>query len=109
MSFGFDGRDFDPGRVDQRIRLGTVEEWTIGNDTPMDHPFHLHVWPMQVMDGDGVSTSALPDWRDVVMVPARGRVRVRIRFSDFPGRTVYHCHILDHEDLGIMAQLEASF
>ncbi len=107
MSFGFDGRGFDMSRTDQRPALGTVEEWTIANDTPMDHPFHLHVWPMQVVDAPDLPASGRPDWRDVVIVPAHDRVRVRIRFADFGGRTVYHCHILDHEDRGMMAVVEA--
>jgi FtsP/CotA-like multicopper oxidase with cupredoxin domain len=49
MSFTFDGQEFDPARTDQEVRLGAVEEWTIRNDSPMDHPFHLHVWPMQLL------------------------------------------------------------
>lgn len=108
MSFGFDGQQFDPSRTDQRLRLGTVEEWVIGNDTPMDHPFHLHVWPMQLIDAPGHDPSGPPDWRDVLIVPARGQVRVRIPITDFGGRTVYHCHILDHEDHGMMAVVEAT-
>ncbi len=108
MSFGFDGREFDPARTDQRLDLGTVEEWTIGNDTPMDHPFHLHVWPMQVVEAEDVSPDDPPDWRDVVVVPARSRVRVRIRVADYGGRTVYHCHVLDHEDRGMMGTVLAS-
>ena len=106
MNFTIDGREFDPARVDQRVRLGTVEEWTIGNTSPMDHPFHLHVWPMQLIDDNGRAV-AEPTWRDVVVVPAGGQVTVRVRFDTFPGRTVYHCHILDHEDLGMMGVLEA--
>jgi len=102
--FGFGGRTFDPDRVDQKLRLGTVEEWTITNTTTMDHPFHLHVWPMQIV---GPEESAEPDWRDVVIVPANGQVTVRVDVRDHPGRTVYHCHILDHEDLGMMGVVEA--
>lgn len=105
-SFGFDGREFDPARVDQAPRLGTVEEWTIVNTTPMDHPFHLHVWPMQVMSAPDLRPGG-PDWRDVAIVPADGEVTVRIAFEDFGGRTVYHCHILDHEDRGMMAVVSA--
>lgn len=108
MTFGFDAQAFDPSRIDQRLRLGTVEEWTIGNDTPMDHPFHLHVWPVQVIEAPDHDPTGPPDWRDVVVVPPRGRVRVRLRIDDFNGRTVYHCHILDHEDLGMMAVVQAS-
>ena len=72
----------------------------------MDHPFHLHVWPMQLIDDNGRAVDP-PTTRDVVNVPAGGQVTVRIRFDTFPGRTVYHCHILDHEDLGMMGVLEA--
>ncbi|MDC5697913.1 multicopper oxidase family protein [Intrasporangium calvum] len=102
MTFGFDGVEFDPARVDQDPRLGTVEEWTIANTTPMDHPFHLHVWPMQLIAGPGSSATDRPDWRDVVIVPGGGEVRVLVSFEKFGGRTVYHCHILDHEDRGMM-------
>lgn len=71
----------------------------------MDHPFHLHVWPMQVIEENGRALNP-PKWRDVVNVPANGRVKVRIAFNDFRGRSAYHCHILDHEDLGMMGVIE---
>ncbi|WP_237740619.1 multicopper oxidase family protein [Ornithinimicrobium pekingense] len=106
MDLTIDGRTFDHDRTDQQVRLGTVEEWSIGNVGPMDHPFHLHVWPMQVIDVDG-QRPADPLWLDVVNIPAGGSVTVRIRFADFGGRTVYHCHILDHEDLGMMGTVLA--
>lgn len=108
MSFGFDGLAFDPERVDQHATLGTVEEWVIQNPTPMAHPFHLHVWPMQVIAGPDVVAGARPDWRDVVLVPAMDEVTVRIPIEDFGGRTVYHCHVLDHEDLGMMGIVEVT-
>ena len=104
MDLGFDGRAFDADRIDQQVSAGTVEEWVIANPTTMDHPFHLHVWPMQVMDVDGRQPDE-PLWLDVVNVPVGGTVTVRIRFADFGGRTVYHCHILDHEDLGMMGTI----
>jgi FtsP/CotA-like multicopper oxidase with cupredoxin domain len=104
---GFDGRSFDPARTDQRLSLGSVEQWTVDNATMMDHPFHLHVWPMQVLDAPDSDPEGPPDWRDVVVVPAMGRVTVRVPVRDFGGRTVYHCHVLDHEDLGMMGVVEA--
>lgn len=73
----------------------------------MDHPVHLHMWPMQVIE-DGQGRIPEPRWRDVVNVPASGAVKVLIAFDDFSGRTVYHCHILDHEDQGTMATVAAS-
>ena len=106
MSLTIDGREFDHERVDQQVELGTVEAWTIVNTSEMDHPFHLHVWPMQVLRQGGRAVET-PTWLDVVNVPARSEVEVRIAFEDFGGRTVYHCHVLDHEDLGMMGVIEA--
>ena len=106
MSFTINGREFEGDRVDTTVESGSVEEWTLRNTSPMDHPVHLHVWPMQIVESDGRA----PDssiWQDVVNVPARAQVRVRIAFDDFAGRTVYHCHILDHEDQGMMGIIEA--
>ncbi len=101
MRFLIDGRAFDPERTDQEVKLGTVEEWTLRNGTGMAHPFHLHVWPMQIVRVGGRSVEGV-DVRDVVNVPAGQEVVVRIAFDQLPGRTVYHCHILDHEDQGMM-------
>jgi len=106
MRFLIDGRAFDPARTDQEVELGAVEEWTLRNGTGMDHPFHLHVWPMQIVRGDGTSVDDV-DVRDVVNVPAGHEVVVRIAFDRLPGRTVYHCHILDHEDQGMMGVVAA--
>ncbi|MGH3904109.1 MAG: multicopper oxidase family protein [Pseudonocardiaceae bacterium] len=105
MAFTIDGRAFDPQRVDQTVRLGTTEEWLVSNISPMEHSFHLHVWPFQVIED---STGTPPDaaLQDVVRLPARGWVRLRIHFADFPGRSVYHCHTLDHEDAGMMATIQ---
>lgn len=104
MSFTIDGRTFDPARDDQTTQLGTVEEWTVFNTSPMDHPFHLHNWPFQVTAGSS-GTPLVGIRQDVVLVPARGWVRLRIPFVDYAGRSVYHCHILDHEDRGMMATI----
>jgi FtsP/CotA-like multicopper oxidase with cupredoxin domain len=99
--FTIDGKTFDHERIDQEVAFGSVEEWTIFNDSPMDHPFHLHVWPMQLIEESGRPVET-PTWLDVVNLSSRGWVKVRIAFERFGGRTVYHCHILDHEDLGMM-------
>ncbi|WP_369816191.1 multicopper oxidase family protein [Agromyces sp. Soil535] len=101
MSFTIDGREFDHERVDTEVSHGAIEEWTIVNTSPMDHPFHLHVWPMQLVEVGGTSLADV-DWRDVVPVRARSTTVVRIAFGGLLGRTVYHCHILDHEDNGMM-------
>jgi FtsP/CotA-like multicopper oxidase with cupredoxin domain len=104
MSFTIDGRTFDPDRDDQTVALGSTEEWTVLNTSPMDHPFHLHAWPFHVT---AASTGTPPTGvrQDVVLIPARGWVQLRIPFMDHPGRSVYHCHILDHEDRGMMGTI----
>lgn len=103
MSFTINGKPFDPDRVDALVQAGAIEEWTLTNTSPMDHPIHLHVWPMQLLTP---STDDAPLWQDVVNVPALSSVLVRIAFEGFTGTTVYHCHILDHEDLGMMGIIE---
>jgi FtsP/CotA-like multicopper oxidase with cupredoxin domain len=102
MSFTVDGRSYDAERDDQIVAAGTVEDWTVTNTGPLAHPFHLHVWPFTVVAAsDGRPMSGVP--QDVVLVPPGGWVRLRIPFTTHTGRTVYHCHILDHEDAGMMA------
>jgi FtsP/CotA-like multicopper oxidase with cupredoxin domain len=104
-AFTLDGRSFDPSRTDQTVVAGDVEEWTFTNATTMDHPMHLHVWPMQLITTGGVPETGVT-WRDVVNVPAGATTTVRIAFDRNAGRSVYHCHILDHEDLGMMAVVQ---
>ncbi|MGK2964709.1 MAG: multicopper oxidase family protein [Tepidiformaceae bacterium] len=106
MSFVIDGKAFDGERIDQAVNFGTVEDWVITNTSPMDHPFHLHVWAFQVMEQSAGEPGV--GWKDVVNVPAGGWVRIRIPFTGLAGKTVYHCHILDHEDLGMMAVVEVT-
>jgi FtsP/CotA-like multicopper oxidase with cupredoxin domain len=106
MNFTIDGKQFDADRTDQLVAAGAVEEWTVVNTSPMDHPLHLHVWPMQILARGGRPVTE-PTWQDVVNIPARSDLTLRIAFDTFTGRTVYHCHILDHEDRGMMAVLEA--
>lgn len=107
MSFTVDGKEFDAERIDQTVQQGTMEEWTFVNDSPMDHPIHLHVWPMQIISEAGQPAGGVIR-QDVVNVPARSEVTVRVAFDNYPGRTVYHCHILDHEDNGMMAVVESA-
>ncbi len=102
-TFTINGRTFNPGRVGTRVVLNSVEEWDFINPTMMDHPMHVHTNPFQVVGSDGAPLRA---WKDVALVPAFSRVRVRTAFRDFAGMALYHCHILDHEDLGMMGTLQ---
>lgn len=105
MSFTINGSKFNEARTDTTVAGGSVEEWTLVNTSPMDHPFHLHVWPMQLIEENGQLLDSVAR-QDVVNVPANGRVKVRVAFEDFTGRSVYHCHILDHEDQGMMGVID---
>ena len=100
-----DGKQFDPNRVDQQVKLGTVEEWTIRNVTEELHPFHIHVDDFQVMSINGEPYEA-NGRQDTIPLPIKGEVVVRIPFNDFTGKFVYHCHILNHEDNGMMGIVE---
>ncbi|MFM7675279.1 MAG: multicopper oxidase family protein [Synechococcus sp.] len=104
MVFLINGRPYDHHRIDTRVRLGDTEEWELVNDGVMDHPFHVHINPMQVISRNG-RPEPYRAWRDVVLLRPGETVRIRTRFATFPGRTVYHCHIFDHEELGMMGNL----
>jgi FtsP/CotA-like multicopper oxidase with cupredoxin domain len=106
--FTIDGKTFDPDRVDQRVRLGAVEEWTIINDQPNDpedHVFHIHVNDMLLtkINGDALEE---PIWLDTAIVPSNGSITFRSRFLDFTGKFMLHCHMMNHEDLGMMQVVE---
>ena len=115
-----DGQAFN-GTPNQVVMLNTAEEWTLENywDSSM-HPFHIHVNPFQVLeifDPNATTQTTLQapyNWRDTIAIPPSktvgtvitpGRVRIRHRFLDFPGTFVLHCHILDHEDRGMMQEV----
>nr|WP_104134436.1 multicopper oxidase family protein [Cryobacterium sp. Y62] len=106
MSATINDQAFDATRIDTTVQFESVEEWTLTNTSTLDHPLHLHVWPMQIIEQDGRPVESAI-WQDVVNIPSLSSVRVRIAFDGFRGRTVYHCHILDHEDAGMMGILQA--
>jgi len=101
------GRMMDMGRVDEHGRLGATEIWRVENVVGMDHPFHLHGFQFQVLDRNGVP-EAFRSWKDMVNVRKHEAVRFIVRFDDYPGKWMYHCHILDHEDMGMMGILEVT-
>jgi FtsP/CotA-like multicopper oxidase with cupredoxin domain len=103
-AFNIDGKAFVMDRVDQVVKLDTVEEWTVRNESPEWHPFHIHVNDYQVMSVNG--SPIRPRWEDTSLIPPHGEFVMRTHFKDFTGRFVYHCHILSHEDAGMMATIE---
>jgi FtsP/CotA-like multicopper oxidase with cupredoxin domain len=106
--FLMDGKSFDPNRVDYSIKLGDVEEWTVTNLYDGDiHPFHIHTNPFEVTHINGQKLET-PIWSDTFNVSQSSSITFRIRFADFTGKMVDHCHIIEHEELGMMQVIEVS-
>ncbi len=83
-------------------RIGETQVWKLINDTDFAHPFHLHGYFFQVIDDNGVPVLPLA-WRDTIDVPVGHTIRIAIDFDERPGTWMFHCHILDHAALGMMA------
>jgi len=105
LRFQIDGNTFDPNRVDQTVPLNAFEEWVIHNTSEDWHPFHIHVNDFQVVAVNGEPYTA-HSYDDTFLVPAFGSITMRTRFLDFTGKFVYHCHILFHEDQGMMGVVD---
>jgi FtsP/CotA-like multicopper oxidase with cupredoxin domain len=92
--------------ITQTVPLDSVEEWTVYNMNSVGHPFHIHVNPMYVIKINGQPIT--PFWCDTLALPVGGTpsnptsITFRSRFRDFTGPYVMHCHMLAHEDLGMM-------
>ena len=99
------GKHMDMARVDVSTHVGATEIWEIVNIVGMDHPFHLHGFQFQVLDRDGVREPYLA-WKDMLNIPRHSTARIIVRYDDYPGKWMFHCHILDHEDHGMMGVLE---
>jgi FtsP/CotA-like multicopper oxidase with cupredoxin domain len=108
MGFMINGVSFDMNRIDVVSKVGAVELWEIVNPTDMDHPFHVHGAQFQIVNTERAGKVSAPlykAWKDTVNVARGETVRLALR-QDFPGLRVYHCHILEHEDLGMMGMLD---
>jgi FtsP/CotA-like multicopper oxidase with cupredoxin domain len=106
-SFTINGRSFDASRVDVRVERGVVEAWQVVNASSEPHPFHVHATQFQV-----VSRSSGPlgpheqGLKDTVLVWPGETVELALRFERYAGLYVLHCHNLEHEDAGMMLNLE---
>ena len=111
LKFLINGKEFNPDVPDPVVRVGTVEQWRLENSSDAMHPFHIHVNPFQVIE---TSDPALDTgvFKDTVAIPPvqengqNGYVVIRSRFERYVGRFVLHCHILGHEDAGMMLLVE---
>ncbi len=105
-NFTIDGVRFDPNVVNQTISLNSVIEWTLMNTSGAWHSHHIHINPFQVIETSNGMLNGFPltepVWLDTVDIPPMGFVKFRSRYPDFIGTFVQHCHILTHEDIGMM-------
>jgi FtsP/CotA-like multicopper oxidase with cupredoxin domain len=108
MEFLIDGKSFDMNRVDLKARVGEVELWEIYNGSDMDHPFHIHGTQFQIVEREKKGMKAAAPflaWKDTVNLTSKETIRIKVRHST-PGLRMYHCHILEHEDNGMMGTLD---
>ena len=112
LSFGVDDVSFDPERPPYQIKLGTAEEWTLVNGVDNKladhaHVFHIHVNPFKITKINGTVLER-PLWRDTFVLTRKtgDSITFESNFDDFTGKFVQHCHVLAHEDLGMMESLE---
>lgn len=123
--FVIDGKQYDPARLDYKATLGTTDQWTVIASLVGGHVFHIHTNPFQIIDirnaggqsifdANGDCTAAELATQDTQYCKLRGVVRdtlfikpgysmvMRTKYEDYTGEFVMHCHILDHEDQGMM-------
>jgi FtsP/CotA-like multicopper oxidase with cupredoxin domain len=105
------GKKMDMNRIDARVELGSTEIWEIENRSAMmmnmPHSMHLHDVQFQILDRNGRPPAAYELGRkDTVLIPPGERARIIMRFRDYKGIYMYHCHLLEHEDDGMMGQFE---
>lgn len=105
------GKKMDINRIDEQIRLGSTEIWEISNRSTMmmsmPHSMHLHDVQFQILSRNGRMPPVHEQGRkDTVIVMPGETVRIISRFRDYTGVYMYHCHLLEHEDDGMMGQFE---
>jgi spore coat protein A len=101
------GRPYDPARMDATVRLGDTEVWRFTTD--FHHPVHLHLEHFQILGRNSEGRAPFDaGWKDTVNLRPAERVAVAVRFTEHPGRYVFHCHNLEHEDMAMMANLHVT-
>jgi suppressor of ftsI len=105
--FYINGRKYGPGDPPMTtVAVGTYHHWRVVNDTLEVHPFHIHQVHFLVYSQNG-ERLAHPEWLDTVNVPVKGSVDLIMDFTDpiIRGVSLFHCHLLNHEDKGMMAKI----
>ena len=111
-AFELDGREInghqmDMSRIDTVVGAGTAELWTVGNTHNQPHNFHIHGVAFQIVPDGATSADPQLGWKDTVLLAADASVQLAVVFPPYPDPTapyMYHCHLMWHEDQGMMAQ-----
>ena len=104
--FGINNKTFEMDSINEIVYLNTTEIWTVQNKTLVAHPFHIHGVEFNVIEKSGLlAPPSEKGWKDVVLVMPNDSVKIITKFTDFADDYVpymYHCHLLHHEDDGMM-------
>jgi suppressor of ftsI len=107
-SFEINGDAMDMGRIDETVTVDTLERWLVENDTEVPHSFHVHDVQFRIASIDGAAPPPeLAGWKDTIFTEPQTEYELLMRFEDYadPGTPyMYHCHLLWHEDQGMMGQ-----
>jgi FtsP/CotA-like multicopper oxidase with cupredoxin domain len=90
---------------DKPVRVGELQVWELSNTSLMDHPFHLHGFFFQILEVNG-QAAEYPAWKDTVNLAPKSKVKIAWLPDNRPGRWMYHCHILEHHEAGMMAHFD---
>ncbi len=103
-SWTINGKPFDPARMDASPNLGTTEVWQLQTD--FNHPLHLHLVHFQILGHSGRPGPWDAGWKDTIDLGPGQVANILVKFSDYRGRYVFHCHNLEHEDMSMMGNFE---
>jgi len=104
------GKSMDKARIDERVPVNAVEIWDVKNNMGMNHNFHIHATHFQLIERNGSALNVANNekgFKDTVLVPPNESVKFIVKMTDYTDTStpyMYHCHILEHEDLGMMGQ-----
>jgi suppressor of ftsI len=104
-AFTLNGMKFDPERIDVTMKLGSIEQWTLVNETSEWHTFHIHINDFQVISVAGRPVPYVLEADNVALAP-KSKTVVLMHPTDFTGKFVFHCHVTFHEDHGMMAAVQ---
>ncbi len=100
------GLAFDPNRIDASPKLGTTETWIFKNGSSSNHVVHMHDVDQQLVSRNGVPAKPWERMKETWNLDIGETLVLKVKFTDNLGKFVFHCHILEHEDNAMMAQME---